>query len=129
MTDWAFRTKSLTATTPPSGTRATPTSTRRRRRLQLECLRRGAGRWVELSTLFGPAVAFAKAHGKKASLPEFASHLGPAGSMAQQRARIPRGEQGTVQAAFYFNHAPTNPANSDCSWPLSTSAEYYQLSV
>jgi len=34
----------------------------------------GAGRWNELSTLTDPVLAFARAHGKPASLPEFASH-------------------------------------------------------
>ncbi len=88
------------------------------------------GRWVELSTLFGPAVAFAKAHGKKASLPEFASHLGPLRAQWLNNAHAYLvANKSTVQAAFYFNHPPTNPANSDCRWPLSTSAEYSAFGV
>lgn len=85
----------------------------------------GQGRWVELSSLFGPAVAFARAHGKKASLPEFASDVGPQRTqwLANAHNYLLENKR-VIQAVFYFNHPPTNMANSDCRWNLSTSAEY-----
>lgn len=85
----------------------------------------GQGRWVELSSLFGPAVAFAQAHGKMASLPEFASDADP--QRAQWLANAHSylvANKSVIQAVFYFNHPPTNLENSDCRWNLSTSAEY-----
>lgn len=87
----------------------------------------GQGRWVQLSTLFGPVISFAKAHGKKASLPEYGSYIGSqrAQWLANAHAYLVT-NKASVQAVFYFQHAATNPANSDCKWPLSTSAEYLQ---
>jgi beta-mannanase len=85
----------------------------------------GRGRWQSLQTLVDPVLAFAKAHGKQVVLPEFAS-------MRESRRPQWIKDAGTymaahdnqIAAAFYFNRRPTNSANSDCTWPLSTDADY-----
>jgi hypothetical protein len=88
----------------------------------------GQGRWMSLESLFGPTVAFARAHGKQAALPEFGS-VSDARRADWLRAAgtyLANNDQ-TVAAAFYFNHAPTNPANYDCTWPLTTQSEFNAL--
>lgn len=88
----------------------------------------GQGRWMQLESLFGPAVAFAKAHGKQAALPEFGSVSDARrADWIQTAGKYLAANDQTVIAAFYFNHKPTNPANADCTWPLSTQAEFDAL--
>jgi hypothetical protein len=83
------------------------------------------GRWVELSTLTSPVVSFAKAHGKKAALPEFASNnSGNRAAWLDNAHTYLKANDPMIVAAFYFNRGPTNPANMDCDWALHTSAEY-----
>jgi len=85
----------------------------------------GQGRWMELSALADPMLDFARARGKKASLPEFAAD--PAAQRAQWLQNAQRylvANRDVVTAAFYFNRGPTNPANQDCSWTLRTRSEY-----
>jgi hypothetical protein len=83
------------------------------------------GRWVELSTLTSPVVAFAKAHGKKAALPEFASNnSGNRSQWLDNAHAYLKANDPMIVAAFYFNRGPTNPKNMDCDWALHTSAEY-----
>jgi hypothetical protein len=85
----------------------------------------GSGKHNELSTLGAPVLAFARAHGKKASFPEFASH---ANSSRVQWIRNAHqyllANHDIITAAFYFNRPPTVAANGDCRWSLSTSAEW-----
>lgn len=85
----------------------------------------GSGRYNELKTLGDPLLAFARAHDKAASFPEFASH---ASSNRAQWLRNAHSyfvqNQDVLSAAFYFNRPPTVSANSDCRWSLSTSAEW-----
>jgi hypothetical protein len=85
----------------------------------------GSGKYNELSTLGAPVLAFARAHGKAASFPEFASH---ASSNRAQWLRNAHSyfvaNQNTLSAAFYFNRPPTVKANGDCKWSLSTNAEW-----
>ncbi|MFD5213471.1 glycosyl hydrolase [Microbacterium sp. NPDC058345] len=85
----------------------------------------GLGRDVPLSTVAGGVVTFAKAHGKKASLPEFAANktVQRADWLREGYAWI-KANKDVFVSAFYFNHPPTNPNNQDCSWPLSSSAEF-----
>ena len=85
----------------------------------------GSGKWVELSTMLDPVVAFAKAHGKTASLPEFGSEPGAQRTTWLQNARSYLvAHSGQVSGAYYFQHAPTNPNSQTCSWPLNTQSEY-----
>ena len=85
----------------------------------------GRGKWVELSTLAGPMVAFAKAHGKQAALPEFASYVGSQRTAWLNNAHTwMKQNRNTLAASFYFNRGPTNPANMDCRWALNTASEY-----
>jgi beta-mannanase len=85
----------------------------------------GLGRDVPLSTVAGGVVTFAKAHGKKASLPEFGAN-----KTVQRDKWLREGfawmktNGDLFVSAYYFNHPPTNPNNQDCVWPLSTSAEF-----
>jgi hypothetical protein len=85
----------------------------------------GSGKYNELSTLGAPVLAFARAHGKKASFPEFASN---ANSTRTQWLRNAQqylvSNQGQITAAFYFNRSPTVASNNDCRWALSTSSEW-----
>jgi Glycosyl hydrolase family 26 len=88
----------------------------------------GRGRWMQLEALFGPAVAFAKAHGKQAALPEF-------GSVSDSRrpdwiraaGQYLADNDQTVVAAFYFNHKPTHVENAECTWPLSSQGDFDAL--
>lgn len=84
----------------------------------------GQGRWVPLSTLASGALQFARDHGKQLSLPEYGSHRDA------RRAEWFRDAQawmvankGRIAAAYYFNRLPTNLANSDCRWTLTSDAE------
>lgn len=85
----------------------------------------GSGKWNELQVLVDPVLAFSRAHGKQAALPEFGSHVDPRRSqwLSNAHAYIER-HQSEIAAAFYFNRPPTNPANADCQWTLNTTAEY-----
>jgi Glycosyl hydrolase family 26 len=85
----------------------------------------GSGKHNELSALGDPMLAFARAHGKKASFPEFASHANSTRAQWLRNAHqyLVR-NQDIVTAAFYFNRPPTIAANGDCRWSLSTSAEW-----
>jgi hypothetical protein len=85
----------------------------------------GTGKWVELSTMADPVLAFARAHGKHASLPEFASDPNSRrASWLQNAHQYFLAHQDVLTAAFYFNRGPTNPANQDCSWNLTTRPEF-----
>jgi Glycosyl hydrolase family 26 len=85
----------------------------------------GRGRWMSLAALVNPALTFARAHGKQASLPEFGADPDPlrAQWLADAHAYLAANND-VVAAAFYFNRGPTNPANLDCSWTLNRSAEF-----
>jgi hypothetical protein len=85
----------------------------------------GRGKWQPLSNLVDPVLAFAKQHNKQVVLAEFAS-------MRDSRRPQWLKDAGTylaahdnqIAAAFYYNEKPMNGANSDCTWPLSSSADY-----
>jgi beta-mannanase len=85
----------------------------------------GQGNWLELKAIVDPVLAFARAHGKAASLPEFGAH---ADSRREQWIRNAHryflDNQDVLAAAFYFNRLPTNLANADCRWALRTEGEY-----
>jgi beta-mannanase len=85
----------------------------------------GQGRWTALSTLMDPVLAFARAHHKQASLPEFGADPDPrrATWLADARSYFVANRD-VVSAVFYFNRGPTNPANSDCSWTLTQRSEH-----
>ena len=85
----------------------------------------GLGRDVPLSTVAGGVLTFAKAHGKKASLPEFGANITVNRTkwLTDGFAWL-KANRSTFVAAFYFQHLPTNTANSDCVWPLKAAAEY-----
>lgn len=85
----------------------------------------GSGRWMELQALGDPVLAFARAHGKQASFPEFASHADSRRAQWVYNAlRYIAVNRSRITGAFYFHRGPTVAANNDCKWPLSTSAEY-----
>jgi hypothetical protein len=85
----------------------------------------GNDRWMELADLTNPVLAFARAHGKQTALAEFASDPGPRREQWLRNAhQYLVANQGAITAAFYFNRGPTNPSNQDCSWTLTTSAEF-----
>ena len=85
----------------------------------------GRGRWVELSTLVNPLLAFGKAHGKLVALPEFGvtKDSRRAAWLTNAKSYIVANES-WFAGVYYFNHPPTNKNNLDCVWNLNTSAEY-----
>lgn len=84
----------------------------------------GNGKWTELKALGDPVIAFARAHGKVASFPEFASHANANREQWIRNAhRYFLANQDILTAAFYFNRPPTVSANGDCRWSLSTRGE------
>ena len=79
--------------------------------------------WRPLGPIVAPVIAFARAHSKLAILGEFASQSG------SQRAAWLRDAQsyfiqnrGTLQAAFYFDRAPTS-SGTGCNWSLTNTAD------
>jgi hypothetical protein len=92
------------------------------------CGANATGRYNELQVMGDPVLAFARAHGKTASFPEFGAHANP--NRAQWLVNAHRylaDNSDVVTAAFYFNRAPTNPANGDCEWPLTSPSEFAAL--
>ncbi|MCW2698976.1 MAG: domain containing protein [Blastococcus sp.] len=88
----------------------------------------GNGKWNELSWLMEPVIAFARAHGKAASMPEFATNSDARRSQWIRNAhQFFLNNQDILTAAFYFNRPPTVKANSDCRWALQNSTEYDAL--
>ncbi len=85
----------------------------------------GSGNWEELKTLGDPVLAFARAHGKPASFPEFASHSDLRRSLWTSNAlKYIATNRSSITGAFYFHRPPTVAANNDCKWPLVTAVEY-----
>lgn len=85
----------------------------------------GKNRWMSLKSLVDPAIAFARSHGKQVAVAEFGSHadsrrpawLREAGKYLAANDKI-------IVAAFYFNREPTNSANTDCKWRLTTTGDF-----
>jgi beta-mannanase len=83
----------------------------------------GHGGSASVASIAGPIVKFAKAHGKKASLPEFGAAPGA------QRAKWLRDlhtylkANRTMTAAFYFHNGPLD-RNDSCTWLLKSAAEF-----
>ncbi|MGZ4572470.1 MAG: glycosyl hydrolase [Blastococcus sp.] len=86
------------------------------------------GQYSELQQIGDPVLAFARAHGKKASFPEFASHANANRTQWLSNAHqyFVR-NQDILTAAFYFNRPPTVAANADCRWGLTSTFEYGAL--
>lgn len=80
--------------------------------------------WTSAAAFAGPIVKFARAHGKKASLPEFGS---VAGTKRAQWLRdlhsFLRSNRDVMSGVFYFNNGPDGPGDR-CSWLLRTRAEF-----
>ena len=92
------------------------------------CGANATGKYNELKAIGDPVLAFARAHHKAASFPEFASHANA--DRAQWLANAHQyfiDNQDVVTAAYYFNRPPTVAANGDCQWALTTAPEYAQL--
>lgn len=88
----------------------------------------GRGKDVPLSTVAGGVLSFAKAHGKYASLPEFGANttINRTQWLNEGFAWL-KSNKSVFISAFYFQHPPTNKANSDCNWPLRTESEFAAL--
>jgi hypothetical protein len=85
----------------------------------------GSGKYNELQFLGDPILAFARAHHKAASFPEFASNQDSKRPTWLDNAhQYFLKNQDVLSAAFYFNRPPTVKANSDCHWGLSSSADW-----
>lgn len=85
----------------------------------------GTGKNTSFATLADPVLAFARAHKKTASFPEFAMHASPTrAAWVISAHQYFLAHTDIVQAAFYFQRGPTVAANAACNWPLNTAAEY-----
>jgi glycosyl hydrolase family 26 len=85
----------------------------------------GRGKHVPLRALAQPVAAFARAHHKKAALPEFASNsnVRRASWLRHAHSYLARHDHRWI-AAYYFQRPPTNMANSDCRWALTRNTEF-----
>ncbi|MCW2698872.1 MAG: domain containing protein [Blastococcus sp.] len=94
----------------------------------ISCGATGTGKYNELQYLGDPVAAFARAHGKKASFPEFASHSNASRTQWLNNAqRYLVANRDVFTAAFYFNRPPTIASNADCRWGLTASSEFGAL--
>jgi hypothetical protein len=85
----------------------------------------GSGKYNELKVLGDPVLAFARAHHKAASFPEFASNRDAQRPQWIRNAhQYFLANQDVLSAAFYFNRPPTVKANGDCKWALSSNADF-----
>lgn len=88
----------------------------------------GKGNWVSLKTLVDPVISFARAHDKQVALPEFASQKDSRRAAWLTDARdYLAAHNSDIAAVFYFNEAPTYAISSDCTWRLSSDAEWNAL--
>jgi hypothetical protein len=88
----------------------------------------GLGRWQSLRTLVDPVLSFARARGKQVALAEFASvRDARRPAWIKEAGDYMAANDDVIAAAFYFNRAPTNSANSDCTWTLTSDADYAAL--
>lgn len=90
----------------------------------LGCAGIGNKTTLEFSQVAGPAVAFARAHGKTASFPEWGSQDFPGRAQWLQNAQqffVQNAD--VITAAFYFNVPPTGAFASSCHWFLSSPAD------
>ena len=79
---------------------------------------------LEFSQVAAPAVAFARAHGKTASFPEWGSQDYPGRAQWLRNAQqffVDNAD--TISAAFYFNVPPTGAFASSCHWFLTSPAD------
>jgi hypothetical protein len=85
----------------------------------------GKARWMSLKSLVDPAVSFARARGKQVAVAEFGSHANSRRpSWLREAGKYLAANDKIIVAAFYFNRAPTNSANSDCKWRLTTTGDF-----
>ena len=94
----------------------------------ISCGATGNGTYNSMKTLGDPVLAFARAHGKAASFPEFASHANAQRPqwLADAHDYFVANED-VLSAAYYFNRPPTIASNADCKWGLTSAAEYAGL--
>jgi hypothetical protein len=94
----------------------------------ISCGATGTGKYNELQYLGDPVVAFARAHGKKASFPEFAAHSNVNRVQWLNNAqKYLIANRDVFTAAFYFNRPPTIASNADCKWGLTSASEFGAL--
>ena len=94
----------------------------------ISCSVWGHGKYFELSHMGDPAVAFARAHGKQVSFPEFASDANPQRAQWLHNAHTWFVQnQAMIAGAFYLNRPPLYAGNLNCKWPLASAAEYGEL--
>lgn len=88
----------------------------------------GRGKWNELSVLADPVLRFAKSRNKMMAFPEYGatSSSQRAAWLSNAKSYLVNNEE-WIAGAYYFNRPPTNPKNQDCSWKLTTDAEYSAL--
>lgn len=85
----------------------------------------GKARNTSFATLADPVLAFARAHRKQVSFPEFASHANPTrAKWVLDALKYIVKHRDIVHAAFYFQRGPTVAANKDCKWALTNAAEF-----
>jgi hypothetical protein len=83
----------------------------------------GHGGWTSVAGIASPIVKFAKAHGKKASLPEFGAAPSPRRAEWLRDLHSYLKANRVITAAFYFHNGPLDRGDS-CTWLLKTAAEF-----
>jgi hypothetical protein len=82
------------------------------------------GAWTPMSGFGDPVLAFAQAHGKTASFPEFgAPQDSRRAAWLQDANSYMAAHKNVLSSAFYFNRGAASPANG-CSWLLNKQAEF-----
>jgi|tagenome__1003787_1003787.scaffolds.fasta_scaffold20868031_1 hypothetical protein len=80
----------------------------------------GSGKWQELKAVADPSLRFAKAHGKKLVLAEYASQANSRRAQWLKNARSYFiANRATIRGVFYFQFR----ARVGCSWKLTSSAD------
>lgn len=85
---------------------------------------RGGDKWVQLSTVTDPVLAFARAHGRQVVLAEFGSDSGSGRAAWLDSAhQYLIANRDLIRAAFYFDRPPTTSAGAGCHWSLTSGAD------
>jgi hypothetical protein len=83
-----------------------------------------SGAWLPIASFADPVVAFARAHGKRASLPEFGSMPGPRrAEWLKDAHQYLIAHRDVMSAAFYYNKGANGPGDT-CTWILNTPADF-----
>ncbi len=88
----------------------------------------GRGKWKSLAGSMDSVIDFARARGKQVAVGEYGSvRDARRPAWIRDAGKFLAANDDIVVAAFYFNRAPTNRANADCTWTLTSSEDFAAL--